>query len=77
MIIEDLVKKINKIKTLTTKEVLTQKDYEDLSNQQINFQNDKPKIYNHKNFIDEMSNFQSTLVAYKNKTISDHEYSKL
>lgn len=59
------------------KEKLTQKDFEDMNSQELTFINDKPKIYNHKSFIEEISTFQSTLIAYKNKTISDFEQSKL
>ncbi len=73
---EDLVKKISKIKAFNAKEEITQKDIDDFKNEDISFKDDKPKIYKHKDFVNEMRGFQSALIAYKNKTISDHEKSK-
>jgi hypothetical protein len=56
---------------------LTQKDIEDLKSEDLAFTDDKPRIYKHKDFVNEMKGFQSAVIAYKNKTISDHERSKL
>ena len=77
LIIEELVRKISKIKAFNKKEELTQKDIEDLKSEDLAFMDDKPRIYKHKDFVNEMKGFQSAVIAYKNKTISDHERSKL
>jgi len=77
MTIEDIVRKISKIKAFNAKEELTQKDIEEFNNDQISFKDDKPRVYKHKDFVNELNGFQSALIAYRNKTINDNEKSKL
>lgn len=72
-----MVKKISKIKAFNAKEELTQKDIEDFKNEEISFADDKPKIYKHKDFVKEIRGFQMSVIAYRNKTITEHEQAKM
>jgi len=75
--IEDLVKKINKIKALNAKEKLTKKNIDEMEKEENTLKDDRPKIYKHKDFIEEHELLQSAIIAYREKTLTDFEHKKL
>lgn len=71
------MRKISKIKAFNAKEELTQNDIDDFKDEDVSFTDDKPKVYKHKDFVNEMRGFQSAVIAYKHKTNTDHEKSRM